>query len=483
MSDIIKYKTYDFKKISKGILREGLTGLDSLGRAADTYNFAYDNGIIKDAIGITNYTVSINGETKVLRFPDDIKPIMIHSVYFKDDSLSCLVIITDNDKVYIWKFRGNDEFVTLLPISLDTLPCVFGFVKDGAECIGLSQKSNITVYNIADDDVDFVHEVCELTDISFFDGRAIGLVNTDGYKFWYSDSTNPADWRNDSDQMNFQSVDYLWGKCLRIFKMEENLYLIREYGIQRLFYDTELGYYQIHNVGQSIGRIYPSSICQNGANIIYITTSGLYRFNGSTSKLIETNIDFLLEKYNDSPTACQNGNYYIVLNHDFGDSKQIGIESSQNHTNNLLVKLNLETNVETLFRGVDVLQICEINTTFLTDLALVVFNGQNNQLARLNDSGMIFDNPVAKHWKSVPTDFGMPAKKKIISRLFVITKQDITLTCIADNKKYTIDIKGSDSLQAIRPNISGTQFSILIDTTSSQNEIYSIKALVGYALD
>lgn len=479
----IKYKTFEYNKLINGININGLPSVDNLGSSSNAYNFSYFNNKIKDGFGINNYNVELNGKITPLVFPNNIIAKKMYTINFKDQDLSSLIIVGHNMHAYMWTFSSNSPDVIQFGFTLDCIPSVFSYVDDNnIPCVCFSHNGKIACYHIdGTDDVDFLSNTYNVTQISFLDDRVVGLLNDDCYAFWYSISQKPSDWSMTSEFCHVQNVDMLLGKCLQIFKMEENLYLVREYGIQRLVFDPENLVYQVQNVGQSIGRIFSESICQNGAKIIYLTTSGLYEFNGSTSKKITTNVDHILAKYNNSPTVCQNGIYYIATNYNL-DTQTIGDEAVE-HTNNLLICINLESKVETIFRGVDVIQLVAINTSFLTDIALMVHHNGENRISRLSDECKLFGLDLKKHWSSVPTDFAMPSKKKTITRFFLTTKQDITLTLTCDNKSYKIDLEGSDNVQVVRPNLSGYTFSFSIDTTQSNNEIFGLKVLVAYNSD
>lgn len=480
MSDI-KYKLYDYKKINLGLNVNCVPSLDNLGSAMNVYNFSYDTDRLKDCFGIKNFYFSNNGVDIEMDFPTNIVAKKMFSLSFPDDQLSCLVVVGSDLNVYMWSYKSTTGFIKEIPFTLKSIPSVFNYVdENGSPCVACSFDNRINVYHIDTDLSEFVVDSYSLSQVSFLDNCVVGLLNDDSFAFWYSTSRYPKDWVVSNDSCTIQKVDTLLGKCLRIFKMEENLYLVREYGIQRLVYDVESGVYQVQNVGQSIGRIFSESICQNGATIIYLTTSGLYQFNGSSSKRLYTNVEHMLANYDNTATVCQNGKYYISTKYDFNDGVSVGIEGNDNHTNNVLLCIDLETKIESILRGVDVIQLIDINTSFLTDIGLMVFDGSKNHLSRLNSSNLLYGKNVSKHWKSVPTDFGMPEKKKIISKFFITTKKDITLTFYADNHKYSINLQGSDEVQVIRPHISGHTFSFSIDSSLPNNEIYGMKVLIGY---
>ena len=475
----IKYKTFDFKRLSSGVDLDGVPATDNLGCAKNTYNFSYFDNKIKDGYGLSYYYVTQNNVTSALVFPANIVAKKMYSIYFKDETYSCLIVIGHNLKPYMWKYSDTTNQVVQLNFTLQGIPCVFGYVSNNAHMLGFSYNGKITTYNIEEGVVDFINNAYDVGEISFLDNCVIGIPNDDQYSFWYSESFSPSDWVKSLNKCTIQKVDLLLGKCLKIFKLEENLYLVREFGIQRLVWDIDSNKYQIQNVGESIGRIYSNSIGQYGSKIVYLTTNGLYEFNGNSSKKLKTNVEHILSGYENTSTACQNGKYFISSKYDFGD-ESIGIETSEDYSNNILLCIDLESKIETIFRGIDVVQLIPINTTFITDIGLIVYDGEKNQLSRLKSNCKIFNQNIKKHWESIPTDFGLPDKKKILSRFFIITKQDITITFYMDNKKYTTKIKGSEFVQTIRPNLSGQMFWYAIDSYVADNEIYSMKVLVGY---
>lgn len=481
MSDIMKYKTFDFKRLSSGLNTNGVPAIDNLGASSKVYNFSYDNDRLKDCFGIKNFYFTNNGVNVEMNFPTNVVAKKMFSLTFKDEALSCLVVIASNLKAYMWKYKSTSGDMLQIPFTVQSIPSVFNYVDENSSpCIACSFDGRINVYHIDSDTCDFVFNTYSLSQVSFLDDCVVGLLNDDPYSFWYSTSMFPKDWVTTGDVCTVQKVDTTLGKCLRIFKMEENLYLVREYGIQRLVFDVDSNKYQVQNVGQSIGRIFSESICQNGAKIIFLTTSGLYESNGSTVKRIFTNVEHMLIGYDNTATICQNGKYYISTKFNFGDTKNVGIESNSGHKNNVLICIDLETKLEKILRGVDVVQLIDINTSFLTDIGLMVFDGSKNHLSRLNDTTTLYSAVLPKHWTSIPTDFGMPEKKKFISKFFITTKQALTLTLVVDKHKYVVSLSGSEHVQVIRPNLSGYTFSYSIDAQVSNSEIYGMKVLVGY---
>lgn len=484
MKNVLKYKVYDYKTLDKGIAVDENPNIASAGHAEQCFNFSYKDGGLKDGLGIgeIKYKPYESDVDIIYSLPDTLKPIKIFQLPYYSNEIDfrerMIIFLCEDGRVYGWKPNKLSDGTISLPFKINKHGIILHNMYNDETYIYALSDSKLHLYNL-DTEVYQVQEdnVPQFEELCFYENRVFAIVRDKKQSIWYSDQKNPTNWLV-SDAHSFINFDDLKGNCLKIKCVNDGIYVFREYGISKIIYNQNDKGFQVEELYQSTGKIYANSIQECGENFIYLTSDGLYAFNGISSKRLKTRIEDILRKnFNAfSLTAYNNGQYYIAMKIDIEDN----LYEDKTHFANILIQLDLNSMSENILRGEDIIEITSVNESNHSFMFAITKDGESNRVGLINGKGKIFNKSTKKYWKSVESDYDLPHKKKILTRFFIVSKSDINITFNGDGKSKKFHIKGSENIQILKPNISAYRLSVEIESESIDHDITNLKGMVGY---
>lgn len=484
MKNVLKYKVFDYQTLDKGVAVDENPNVSSAGHAEKCFNFSYKDGGLRDGLGMNEIKYYPFGSDidVIYSFPETLSPVKITQFPFYNEEMSfddrMIIFICEDNKVYGWKPNKSSEGMIVLPFEINKDSILLNYVFEDQAYLYAINDGVMYIYNMTSKHLERIEaSVPHFEEICFCKDFVFARVKEKKHSLWYSRQKNPANWLSDSNTYNYFDFSDLKGNCQKLMPTLDGVYVFREYGISKIVFNEKEENFEIEELYQGTGKIFGNSVQECGENFVYMTTDGLYIFNGVTSRKVTTRIEELFRRYFNqfSLTAYNNGKYYIALKISYDDS----LYDDGNYKNNTLIELDLTDRTENILRGFDIVDLAsinEVNTSFMFFIAKI---GEKNKVGIIGHDGKIFDSPTKKYWKSVQSDYGLPHKKKILSRFFIVTKSDIKITFNGDTKSYYYDLKGSDNVQILKPNISAYRFSVEIESVSDGNDITNLKAMVG----
>ena len=485
MKNILKYKTYDYSSLDKGIAVDKNPNVVSSGYSEKCFNFSYKDGGLRDGIGINEikyYPYGSNIDV-IYSFPETLSPVKITQFPFYNEEMSyddrMIIFICEDGSVYGWKPNASSEGLLTLPFEVTKDTILLNYVFEDQTFLYAINDGVMYIYNMTSKHLEKIQENVPLfEEICFYKEHVFGRIKDKKHTLWCSAQKNPANWLSDVNTYSFIDFNDLKGNCLRLISTIDGLYVFREYGISKIIFNENEGVFETEEVCKSTGKIFGNSIQECGDSFVYITTDGMYTFNGISSKKITTRMEDIIRRHftHFSLTAYNNGKYYVALKINYDDS----IFDDGHYQNNTLIELDLADLTENILRGVGIVELSSINEVNSSFMFAIINTVEKNKVGVIGRGGKIFGTPLKKYWRSVESDYGLPHKKKIISRFFIVSKSDIKITFHGDNKSYYFQIKGSENVQILKPNLSAYRFSVEIESSSADNDITNLKALVGY---
>ena len=488
MKKILKYKVFNYSTFDKGLAGDKNPNMSKIGSAEKCYNFSYKDGGLTDGLGVSNILYYPYGSDLLtaFEFPTTISPIKITQFPFYNKGMDyrdrMIIFVTDSNQVYGWKPNKTSEGLLLFPFDVDGKAIFLNYVFDNETYIYAITDSKMYIYNVDKGVLETISEnVPRFEDVCFYNNNVFAISKDNKHSVWYSNQENPINWLENKKLYNYMDFNDLQGNCLKLMSTNAGIYLFREYGISKIVFNEKEEMYQVDDVYISPSKIYQNSIHECGEDFVFMTTDGMYVFNGITSRKVCTNIEKLIKSSftNFSLTAYHDGFYYIGLKTVYSDNLNIG-DDDYNCTTNTLIRIDLQDMTESIMRGVDIVDIKRINEVNSSFLFTIVRVGEVNRVGLITENGCVFDQVTKKYWKSVDSDFDLSGKKKILTRLFIVSKSDVKLILSGDGKKYSYDLAGSENIQIIKPNISAYRFGVEIVSESNNNDITNISAMVGY---
>ena len=488
----LKYKLFNYANFEAGINTDIDENIIPMNVSTNSYNFSYKNGALTTGMGVGDLKIryDLTDEEKIrgIRYPEDVELLTIwnYENYFSEtETLSRWLIFYGSDKrIYMHYMYINSG--TILPLSstlqVESVPkFMFYRINGDPYYIFITKDAGMQAYNMRNQALRTITNIPTINSYCIHNNRLYVTDVDHKNQVWYSHEDDPTNWAINSDDSGSIEFKDRRGNCLKVVAFEDYVYVFREYGISKITAHKQQSEPQTENMFLSSNSIKGDTVCVCGDKILFMTTDGLYSFNGNTVSKIEVKVESLLRKITKYLCAEYHNNaYYLACKINFDDNNLIGCEKNGDYTTNALLKFDLTTNELSILRGVDITfmnAIKEINQNFL---AIVIKENDVHKIGVIDESGKVFNNNLAKYWKSGCWDFDMPNKKKLFKKFYINCEKDATITFIVDGQKYAYEILGSEDTITLSPNLRGYNLSVEISASDPETKISAPKIMVGY---
>ncbi|MGN0961204.1 MAG: hypothetical protein ACI4PF_03280, partial [Christensenellales bacterium] len=459
--------SYNFN-FENGALRDGM-GLKQLQfRCSELYTDQYkvlnptpDSSFIKGCWFFTSWSTDLNIHRPFVIFYTSKGGFYYNRIHSQDKNLEKMngLEFTERPIVTSCKINGND---TLILVS----------EKDGMytwRYPGIVQKI---------ENAPKISSMCVHNDRLF--------VTTQGEKrtIMFSDNLDPTNFNVSIQEGGIIELADEFGKSNKVISFEGYVYIFRDFNIAKLTTYADKNDFSVSQLYVSNGRIYESTVCVCGNKILYLSSDGIYVFNGTSATKFDLSINNLFKDMDNANALAgySNGYYYLACTINYGDDKFIGNETNTDLVyNNALIKINVATGSFSILRGYDVRQISVVNDIYKSEVCILIKeNTGGYSIGVLDDSGKIFNTPTTKLWKSATTDFGYPEKEKVVKEISLETTGDITLEIVTEKGSRNFKMKGKSGYQTLRPYVKGKKIGINFKSNIAGNYISNPKITVGY---
>lgn len=436
------------------------------------YNLVFENQTLKTGAGFKDLQVPASEEEPSVEHGFDlseistIKNIYLHRRYSTDYQTYRYNLYMIDDNNYLYKIFLIDPYFgtvmldnkklkeypsLMLPYRIENEDCALFFTQQGM--LFSSNTAEYTVTNMP------AMISCVVHYDNFF-----GITTKDRNVLVYTKNLNLTTW-TDSESSTIEFMDNR-GAFTKLVSFNDYVYLFREYGITKISVYTSKSEFSFTHLYTSTSKIYEESICVCGEKVLFLTRDGLYSFNGSSVDKVGSRFDEYLKDFDNTnvTSACLDGKYYVCTRCNFDDDDTVGCEN-QNHVNNVMFALDVETFDLMLYRGVDVKTLIAVRTPVYSKL-LACFNGDNHKrVGQLDLNGSTFETINQKAWKSQETDLGYAEKTKRIKEFSVVCKYPIDVEIISEQDSVLLHFLGSEKSQKMPVNICGKTFKFNFITT------------------
>jgi len=489
-----------FKKITIPNFKMGMcSDLDdanfSFGSCKQCFNFDFSKDALTDGVGISN-TISIvwrvagQNYVKKLSMPEQLLSIKACFSFrcFNNATrtyMSYLLFYGNDFKFYYIRLDNNSlTYTQVAELSFDILPNIYLVKVNGVDKLYFYHRTiGGYIWDIDSNISTQLANPMKIKDTCIYEDRLYANFIDNESLIRFSEQLNLLSFNSASDSTGSIVLSDEYGSCQKILVFEDNLYLFKDYAIFRIVHNATNQEVRVENIFYSKNFIFPNTICVCDNKIIFLTTNGLFEFNGTTCKKIDLNIndmfDVDLNKY--SVAVYNKGYYYLSCRLKYRNNYSFDCEDYSTYKNNSLIRLNISDNSVSLCSGWDFGSLTTINDTN-NDLVLAVFRRKNNveYCGLLDMSGKIEDVVTNKVWQSVISDLGESGKKKFIKDMCFVTKKDIVLELYIDNKTVRKNISGSANVQTIKINEKAEKFGFSLISNSVENYITRPTFRIGF---
>lgn len=468
---------------SKGI--DSLTHENTLNQdyAVSSYNFSYKNGGLTEGCGFEPLKINYSSFSNTVNEPTYSSDVNFLKVwYFKRWDNNNQI---RRDNIMAWASDNNVYYVPLFSIAPEVINTQMSFTDEPQS---LNYKLNDIDYNIS---------ISQNTGMCIWDGSNSPYIydtTPDIRSFCASNGRFYASFGGDRNVIRYTTNEDLttWyvtlgaqdteielkddlGRINKVISHLNYVYAFRDFGITKI--SKSANSVNTSNLFCCGNMIIENTITVCGNKIFFLCKDGVYSFDGSNAKKINLNISNMFEGVdNSNATSCyHNGHYYVALKLNYFDEKILGCESDENHVNNTLLKLDVDTLEFELLRGVDICSLCSIHFAVADKMIACLNSGVTNKLVELNNQGKIVDTLTTKCWKSPLSDLGYGEEIKVVRDVTLTTKYDCTVKIFSENDTKLINFVGSNAPQTIKTYLKGKKIGFEIIATSQKADISNFK--------
>ena len=383
-----------------------------------------------------------------------------------------IVFCSSDYKLFYYTIGSQSRTISSLnSIQLNAKPIFDTFVKgDKNYLIICSQADEMWVW----DGVENPYEVLDAPKIS---SMAVGLdrlfiaTKEKPYSVLYSDDTDPTNWTmsaGDAGEINF--TDNM-GKVVKVFALDNYIFVIRQYGIVKIYGGKNDNDFTISRTFTSTGKIYDNTAVISGDYIIFLSSEGLYKFDGLSTKRICEGLDKVINGKENCFAICQNNNYYLVC------SAYDSIE------NNTLAIINLDNEyAENFVCGINFVSCFKLNFKEYQTIGFINFNQSKTakllQILCKNTTNL----PNCKEflYKTQKISMLPIGANKALKTLSINTKNDVCVKIATEKQDKIFNFVGKDELQRIVLSIKCNCFEIELSGNDGA-DISAFEIEYGYA--
>lgn len=285
---------------------------------------------------------------------------------------------------------------------------------------------------------------------------------------WFSDDFDPTNWNVSLSEAGFIDMSGEKGRLLKVISFGGYLYVFRSYGITRVTAYGEQQSFSVSDLFVSSGKIRGESITVCGNCVLFFASDGLYRFDGlSATRISDAYKDFIDFSFGAVRGAYYDGRAYFVVKTLFEGLSEncIFCIDPKNYSEYYFLKGAQPTDV-TIVNGVN-------------DYALLAASG-DGKILRLIDDGVTAGEVNTKIWAGKFGDFGVSAKRKLLSEISFYSDTAAQIEVSADGRKKVYGVKGKIARQVIKPNLIADRFSIKIICTEKGARVVGLTLKFDY---
>lgn len=426
-----------------------------------TYNFAFIDGSLVSGVGFKGLNCpfatqsALSNLTLSLESMGCVGAIFYFRKYdFEAQKWTDKLILFDGEfNAFYIDILDENPTLNSLGFKFSSRPFGVNYRLNSEDVFILASEDDSMIVWDGKSEIEVVADAPHISSMAIHFERLFVTTAGDKSEMWFSDDLDPTNWNVSLDDAGFiQMVDER-GSLRRVISFNNYVYVFRDFGISRLSASSSQENFFLSHLFVSSGKILEKSICVCGDRIIFLTTEGLYQFDGSSTTKILGNLSNIL-RGNQKTSACfLNGKYYLSCRVDFGDDNY----SDDDQKTNAILIMNVTTREYEIVRGISVVDMVALLSSEHSKIVIAT-NDPNLPIVEVADIYGYFANvPLKKVWRSALTDLNYPNKLKTLRRFHLSLKGCAYLTIASEQESVTIKLQ--DGVNSYSLLISGKQFS------------------------
>lgn len=430
--------------------------------------------VLSDSIGFdyAKFPYRINDkDCYEIEMPDSIyyiNGISLFRQHFPDsgDDVYRLLIHGSDKKLYLHQMLQNSKAVHwLYQLTFEKTPITLAYKKDDMDAIIITDGEQMKIW-VTNYSPYTIEDVPIITDMCINEGVLYCCLKEPAFKIWYATDLNPENVGGTNNYCGYISLEDSLGFANRVLTLDENVYVIRDYGISKISYVSKS--FSVSEIYSTNTKIYPQTACVCGNLLIFMTNEGLFTYNGV--KVTKTDLD--LNKYMENGmlvAASLGSKYYLACRLKLPSI--YNASTTESYINNALVVFDTNDSSYQIIKGVDIKTLLPVKTNGFEKM-LILFNSRSiTSIGEIVNAPIAYGAPLTRFWLSKPLfkDYDT----KLITKLTVNAKSGVDFKLMFDNKDLTFTTY-KDGLNEFSFKVPSKQLKIIISSKADSAEVYKV---------
>ncbi len=372
------FSNFDPQLSNKKVLKSDL-------KIENIYNLKADRGIIEPVFNFSNFFKDALKEEFYEQFLNSNQAILNKIIYvtiyefenLETKQIDKRLFAIDNN-FYLYELNFNNYLFNSLSIYFSEFPKI---LKTNGKLYFYNDSENFVL-------IDCMHSAVCLTDVPNFTNFANSgtqtffTIENENTKLYFTELTELENLSTEFENYEYINLNSDGGKILKILLYKDNLYVIQQYSISKVYITTKLIRLQLSCTIAS--KIFDDTICQIDDYIVFCSSAGLFLFDGNDTKPIFKNVcaNFV---GNNFISCAYNNNYYL------------GCKMYVNEVaENILAEFNIENNLCNFFSIGKITKLYSIQTYNNYELLAICKENENYKILRLNNKQLISGSEYLK---------------------------------------------------------------------------------------
>ncbi len=291
--------------------------------------------------------------------------------------------------------------------------------------------------------------------------RVFAVVEGKRNSLWFSDAFNPFNWNVSLAEGGYIEFDGSLGNVNVVISFRDYLYAFCDYGIYRLTAYADQTSFSLKRLYCACGKIFPSSVVECGDRIVFVSTDGLYFFDGYNISRHSLQISKFLQNglYEVSGAYCDR-KYYLSAQYPSRQEPFEILEGTENNAN-LIITLDLNTNNISFVKGANIKDLVCLYTP--TQNCVVGLSNDSQNIVCLDNKGNYLDKDLTRLWKVCGIDFGDSVNEKLLRSIEYTTQSQFIFGVVADGLVKEFVLSNRENFAKLNIKARNFDFYILSD--------------------
>jgi len=444
--------------------------------------FDFKSGTLKKSCGLSTINIldyatnaSDTLATEFATIGEILKSFIFNKYNDNGNLTTYLILINNSFTVYALNLNDASSGFVQLALNFTSLPKFVEYNLNGEDVIIFcSPTDSMQVW----DGENLPYTVADAP--NFIDmcmhGERLFALTGDTRTLWFSDDLDPTNWNVSLEDAGFIQMIDQRGALRKIISWNGYIYIFRDFGISRLSANGSQETFSLTHLFTSSGRIYCDTVCECGDRILFLSTDGLYVFDGASTTQILLKVAPLFYKQLNSEACFFDGKYIFSFKIDLSKYGLVSLfpNMSENYVNNAIFIMDVTDLSYQIVFGAEVKNFCVANFTsdeVLMCMSKDLLNASNNTtvLAKFDQSGKILNSPQTRIWASTFDNFNRPNKTKILKSVYITSSCNCILHLYSDKESCDISVMANASPKEYKVMLKGNMFKYIIECNSYSN--------------